>query len=377
MRFDAVAGQKEVKQGLIRMWQSGRMPHALLLLGREGTGGLPLALAFAQYVLCENKAAEDSCGICANCQKVIRLEHADLHLNFPVYRLNSGKPALSLDFIKEFRQFVLENPYGTTFEWMQFIEAENKQANMSADDCRKIIDALNFKSYEGGMKIQIIWRPEYLGKEGNILLKLIEEPPADTLILFVAESEEEILPTILSRTQLVRLRPIPAQDIADALIRKAGAEARQAAQIGQMADGSYTEALQLMAHMENDLLPSVRSWFNVIFTNNGIGIVQFSEEWSKAGREKIRNLFSYTLHLLEGAVRVSYLPQAITAYPAEEGQFIQRLASRRLSLDSLQKMMELINDASYYIERNAHTKSVLLSCCIKLKDATGAVPARP
>lgn len=373
MRFDAVAGQMEVKQGLIRMWQSGRMPHAILLLGREGTGGLPLSLAFAQYVLCENKGPEDSCGSCPNCQKVARLEHADLHLTFPSIKAKADKPARSSFFLKEFRQFVRETPYGTTFEWLQFIEAENKQGNITADDCREVIEALNFKSYEGGKKIQIIWRPEYLGKEGNILLKLIEEPPPDTLILFVAESEEEILATILSRTQLVRLRPIPAKEIADALVQRENADPRQAAQIGQMADGSFTEALNLMGQMENDLLPSVRNWFNAIFTNNGMGMVQFSDEWSKAGREGIRNLFGYTLHLLEGAVRAAYLPNATANYPAEEGQFIQRLASRKLSVESLNKMMELINDASFHIERNAHTKSVLLSCSIKLKDATKGV----
>jgi DNA polymerase-3 subunit delta' len=142
-----------------------------------------------------------------------------------------------------------------------------------------------------------------------------------------------------------------------------------------MADGSFTEALRLLEHVENDQLPALRNWFNAIFTNNGIGLVAFADEWSKAGREGIRNLFGYTLHLLEGAVRATYLPNAISTYPAEEGQFIQRLAARKLSIESLKKMMEVITDASYHIERNAHTKSVILACCLKMKDAAKGVPA--
>jgi len=367
MRFTDVAGQTAAKKALIQMWQGGRMPHALLLLGREGTGGLALALAFAQYVLCERKEDADSCGLCANCQKTQRLEHADLHLSFPSFRPKPEKPAKSSNFIREFREFVRETPYGTTFDWLQFIHAENKQGNISADECRDIIDQLNFKSYEGGRKIQVMWRPEYLGKEGNILLKLIEEPPADTLILFVAEASEDILATILSRTQLVRLTPIHAADIAAALVAKGLADPRKAAQIGQIADGSFTEAIRLLLHLENDLLPAVRNWFNSIFTNNGIGLVQFSEEWAKAGREGIRNLMAYTLTLLEGALRTAYLPDGAASFAPEEAQFVRKLATRGLPVEVMKRMIEALTDAAYHIERNAHSKSVLLACSISLR----------
>lgn len=369
MRFTDVAGQAAAKKGLIRMWQSGRMPHALLLLGREGTGGLPLALAFAQYVLCQAKGAADSCGECANCQKVERLEHADLHLSFPVIKPKPDKPAKSSYFMREFRQAVRQTPYMTTYDWLQVIDAENKQGNISAEECREIIDGLNLKSYEGNTKIQVIWRPEYLGKEGNILLKLIEEPPANTLILFVAEHAEDILATILSRTQLVRLTPVPPADIAATLTARGLADARQAAQIGHIADGSFGEALNLVQQLEHDLLPAVRGWFNAVFTNNGIGLVQFTDEWSKEGREGIRNLITYTLTLLESTVRTMHLPDAATSLAPEEGTFVRRLAARKLPVERISRMIDALTDAAYHIERNAHSKSVLLALSICLRKA--------
>jgi DNA polymerase-3 subunit delta' len=369
MLFKQVTGQQAAKKGLLQMTQSGRMAHATMFLGREGTGGLPLALAFAQYALCSNRGETDSCGECPNCRKVQRLEHADLHLSFPSIRAKSDKPARSANFIKEFRAFVKETPYGTTFDWLQGIGAENKQGNITAEECREIIDTLSLKSYEGGTKILLMWRPEYLGKEGNILLKLIEEPPADTLIIFVAEQEEDILATIRSRTQTVRLTPIPPSEIASSLVHANLADPRRAQQIGQIADGSYTEALRLLDHVENDLLPAVRNWFNAIFTNNGAGMVAFSEEWSKAGREGIRNLIGFTLSLLEASLRVAYLPEAAASLAPDEGQFATRLAGRRLSPQTLQSMIEALTEAGMFIERNAHSKSVLTALSLKMKDA--------
>lgn len=366
MQFRNVVGQQSVKRGLLTMWQSGHFPHALLLAGHEGTGGLPMALALAQYIFCENKQGDDSCGKCAGCSKVTRLEHADLHLTYPTISPKPGTKAMSRYFIQEFREFVAQTPYGTSYDWLQFINAENKQGNITAEECREMIDGLNLKSYEGGKKIQIIWRPEYLGKEGNILLKLIEEPPADTIMIFVAESTEDILPTILSRTQIVRLPPVNVQDITNALINRGQADEKKAAQVAYMADGSYTEALRLLRNAENDLFPDVRNWFNALFTNNGIGIAKFSEDWSKAGREQQKNFLHYIIQLLEQTIRVRYLPQHPPALPQEEAQFVQKLAGMPLSLDTLNTMVKEIGKTMYFIERNAHSKTQLHTLSIKL-----------
>jgi DNA polymerase-3 subunit delta' len=366
MLFAQVVGQEAAKQGLLGMLRSNHLPHALLLVGPEGCGGLPLALALARYIFCENPSDDDACGVCAGCRKAERLEHADLHISFPSIAPKPGAKAMSRHFIQEFREFVAQTPYGTTFEWLQFINAENKQGNITAEECREIIDTLNLKSYEGGKKIQIIWRPEYLGKEGNILLKLIEEPPADTLLILVAERTEDILPTIRSRTQLVRLPPLPAADIAAALVARGLADERKAIQIGHLANGSFTEALRVLQHAGHDLFPHVRNWFNGLFTNNGITLTQFVEEWSKAGREQQKHFLQYVIQLLEQALRTSYLPQVPPPLPPEEAQFVQRLASLGLSHEKLERMVARISDTIFYIERNAHSKTQLLALSIRL-----------
>lgn len=349
------------------MWQSDHFPHALLLAGPEGTGGLSLGLALAQYIFCENKKNDDSCGECPSCNRVARLEHADLHISFPTIPPKPGTKAMSRHFIQDFREFVSQSPYGTTYDWLQFINAENKQGNITAEECREIIEALNLKSYEGGKKVQLIWRPEYLGKEGNILLKLIEEPPADTILILIAESTEDILATILSRTQLVRLAPINAQDIADGLESRSMAEAKKALQIGHIANGSFTEALRLVRHAENDLFPELRQLFNVIFTNNGLGITKFADTWSKAGREQQKNFLHYVIQLLEQAIRARYIPGGAIALPKEEAEFAQKLAGMTIGHEALAGMVETITDTIYYIERNAHSKTQLHAMCIRMQ----------
>lgn len=366
MLFKNVVGQQAAKAGLMKMWHNNVFPHALLLVGGEGTGTLPMALALAQYIFCENKSATDSCGKCPGCSKSAKLEHADLHISFPSIPPKPGTKAMSRYYIQEFREFISQSPYGTTYDWLQHINAENKQGNITAEECREIIDQLNLKSYEGGKKVMLMWRPEYLGKEGNILLKLIEEPPKDTIMIFVAENMEDILPTILSRTQTVRLAPIAAADIAESLSTRSITDPTRAAQVAHIAQGSYTEALRLVRHADNDLFPEVRQLFNVLFTNNGLGIAKFAEDWSKSGREQQKNLLHYIIQLLEQTIRVRYRPDAPIALPEAEAQFVQKLATTKISFEGFGLMTGALSDTIFYIERNAHSKTQLHALGIRL-----------
>ncbi len=367
MLFSNVVGEQGAKNGLLNMWHNGNMPHAMLIAGAEGTGGLPMALALAQYIFCTNKTETDACGHCAACHKTAKLEHADLHMSFPTIPPKPGTKAMSRHYIKEFRAYIHQTPYGTTFDWLQYINAENKQGNITAEECREIIDTLNLKSYEGGKKVQVIWRPEYLGKEGNILLKLIEEPPADTIMILVAENIEDILATILSRTQLIRLAPINPTDIANALMANGMADTRRAAQVAHLANGSYTEALRIVKHAENDLFPDVKNWFNSLFTNNGILIAKFAEDGSKTGREQLKNMLQYVVQLLEQTMRVRYMPGVPPTLAEEESRFATRLAGMNISFEALGKMVEAITDTIFYIERNAHSKTQLHVLSIRLQ----------
>src|SRR6478735_7346725 len=232
MLFKDVIGQQEVKQQLLEMVQHNRLSHALLFLGKEGSGVLPLATAFAQYVsLLPNKNSEASLfgepveiklpsspdeadtwmQKQSSFSKAEQLVHPDIHFSYPVVTKKSGTPPISTDYITEWREFIRQLPYGNIYDWLQFIDAENKQGNITANECNDIIRKLNLKSFESGYKILLMWMPEYLGNEGNKLLKLIEEPPPDTLFILVAENESLILQTILSRTQLVKIPALTHQ----------------------------------------------------------------------------------------------------------------------------------------------------------------------
>jgi len=368
MLFQQVVGQKAAKEGILNMWHQAHFPHALLVLGGEGLGGLPMALALAQFVFCTQKKDNDACGVCAGCSKVQRLEHADLHLSFPTIPPKPGTKAMSRHYMAEFRDFVKQTPYGTTFEWLQYINAENKQGNITAEECREIIDSLNLKSFEGGKKLMVIWRPEYLGKEGNILLKLIEEPPADTILILVAEDIEDILPTILSRTQTVRLAPIPAAEIAQALVDRSHIAPNKAAQLAHIANGSFAEALRLVQQQGNDLFPEVKQWFNALFTNNGLGITRFAEEWSKVGREQQKNFLQYVVQLLQQTLNAQYITGFVPALSAEEADFVQKLAKMKaMTLPNLQDMVKVLTDTIYYIERNAHSRTQLHTLSIRMQ----------
>ena len=367
MLFKDVVGQQSAKEGLMKMWHNNVFPHALLLVGNEGTGGLPMGLALSQFIFCTEKTENDSCGHCVNCRKVSRLEHADVHMSFPTIPPKPGSKGMSKLYIQEFREFIQQSPYGTTYEWLQHINAENKQGNIVAEECREIIDTLNLKSYEGGRKVQIIWRPEYLRKEGNILLKLIEEPPHDTTIIFIAEDLEDILPTILSRTQSVKLAPLHPKDIAEALTFRSVTDPTRAAQIAHIAMGSYTEALRLANHTDNDLFPGVKDIFNSIFTNNGIALTKFADEWSKAGREQQKNFLHYIIQLLEQAIRARYTPDMPLSLPEAEAQFVRKLAATKTTFDAFDKMIGTITDTMFYIERNAHSKTQLLAMAVRMQ----------
>lgn len=349
------------------MWKNNTFPHALLITGAEGTGGLPMAIAVAQYVFCENKTETDSCGKCAGCSKVARLEHADLHLSFPTISPKSGTKPHSNLYMQEFREFFRQTPYGTTYDWLQFINAENKQGNITAEECRDIIESIYLKSYEGGHKILIMWRPEYLRNEGNILLKLIEEPPKDTIMILVAEKREQVIATILSRTQEVRLVPLAATDISAALVERNGTEPAAAMQVAHMANGSYTEALRLLRENENDLFPHLRQMFNIIFTNNGTGISSFADAWSKNGREQQKNFLQYVLQMIEHAIKLKYAPTARVPLIDAEAEFVGKLAESKLTPEKFLKMTKRISDAIYFIERNAHGKTQFHALLIEMR----------
>lgn len=362
--FKDVIGQAAVKQHLIELVHGNRLSHALLVLGQEGSGALPMALAFAQYVVCEQPGENDACGVCPTCVKTQRLMHPDIHYSYPVIPKKAGDKPVSTDYGAEWREFVAQYPYGNAYDWLQFIGAENKQGNITAQECNDIIHKLNLKSFESGYKVLIMWMPEYLGNEGNKLLKLIEEPPANTLFLLVAENESLILQTILSRTQLIKL-PLPeTADIERALIERAGVAAEQARQIAVLSEGNYHEALQLVRHAEDDWQGVLRDWLNAILKNGPIAQVKWIEEIGKSGRERQKQFLRYFNHLLEQAIRLRYIGDGLPV-PEGERDFALRL-NKIADIGQQRAIIEELDRAAYYIERNAHAKMLFHALTIKL-----------
>jgi DNA polymerase-3 subunit delta' len=394
MSFSQVIGQAPVKENLVELIRFNRLSHALLFLGHEGSGALPMALAFAQYVVCEKvngKGAPapgpslfgeepapaastspaaavtqtDACGICPSCVKAAKLIHPDIHFSYPVIPRKAGDKPISTDYGSEWREFVGQYPYGNAYDWLQFIGAENKQGNITANECNDIIHKLSLKSFESGYKILLMWMPEYLGNEGNKLLKLIEEPPPDTLFLLVAENESLILPTILSRTQLVKI-PLPeTTDIEQALVQRAGVGAEQARQIAVLCEGNYHEALQLLRHAEDDWQGVLREWLNAILKTGPVAQVKWIEEISKSGRERQKQFLRYFNHLLEQAVRLRYIDVALLPIPDSEKDIAGRL-NKIADIAQQKAIIEELDKAAYYIERNANAKMLFHALTIKL-----------
>jgi DNA polymerase-3 subunit delta' len=390
MLFKNVIGQADVKLHLVNMVQQNRISHALLFLGKEGSGALSLAIALAQYVVCEKvnrkQVAEagpslfgdeptaspsvttplpDSCGECPSCQKMQQLMHPDIHFSYPVVPRKSGDKPLSSDYISEWREFISKYPYGNVYDWLQFIGAENKQGNITAYECNDIIRKLSLKSFESGFKILVMWMPEYLGNEGNKLLKLIEEPPPNTLFILVAENESLILQTILSRTQLVKIPALTETDITGALVSKANLAEEQARQIALIAEGNYREALQLMQHADEDWQSLLREWLNAILKNGPISQVKWIDDISKLGREKQKQFLRYFNHLLEQAIRLQAMGANNLHLGGNDLDFAGRL-NKIASFTQQEAIIEELDKATYYIERNANAKMLFHALTIKL-----------
>jgi DNA polymerase III subunit delta' len=369
MLFQEVIGQTEVKGHLQEMVNNNRISHALLFLGKEGSGALPLAIAFAQYIVCQqvkaNPGALDSCGICPPCVKAKRLMHPDIHYSYPVIPKKSGDKPVSTDYASEWREFIGQYPYGNVYDWLQFIGAENKQGNITAQECNDINKKLSLKSFESEFKLLILWMPEYLGNEGNKLLKLIEEPPPNTLFILVAENESLILPTILSRTQLVKIPVITNKELAEALTARAGVALEQAQQIAPLAEGNYREALQMIRHAEEDWQSLLREWLNAILKTGPIAQVKWVEEISKLGREKQKQFLRYFNHLLEQAIRTRILEDKQLPLAANEQDFAERL-NKIAGFSQQEAIIEELDKATYYIERNANAKMLFHALTIRL-----------
>ncbi len=392
MVFNDIIGQNRTKSFLLQLAQSERIPHALLFLGPTGSGNLALAVAFAQLLQCENfgktkkeqreslfaegepitnnqqpatsnqqPATEGACGICPACRKAAQFAHPDIHFSFP----SVGPNAVSTNFLKEWRTFLSENPYADVNTWLQRLGAENKQGNITKDECNAIIKKLSLKAFEGRYKILVMWLPEYLGKEGNRLLKLIEEPPEQTIFLLAAENQDAILNTILSRCQLVKTDLLSDEEVEKGLMEKRSLHADRARQIAFLAGGDFGAALTVADYPENDDARLLLDWLRKCWRGNAVELVRWTEEFAKLGRENQKQFLHYGLHFLREMMTLIATGNPNLRLRPDELSTAQNMA-KVLDFEKIGRLVSLFNDNVYYIERNANPKILFLDTSIQM-----------
>jgi DNA polymerase-3 subunit delta' len=387
MPFEQVIGQQAVIHQLVEMVEHNRLSHALLFSGREGSGALALAVAFGQFLVCQPTPAPEVPdlfgGVSAissgpsylSPEEVIHTEvwhrasqyiHPDLHFSFPTVTLKSGDKPKSSMFMDKWRVFLKENMYGNVFDWLEEIEAGNKQGKITGEECDDLLHRMSLKSYESAYKVVVMWAPELLGKEGNKLLKLIEEPPPQTIFLLVTEDEQQVLPTILSRCQLVQVPPLDHASLAKALIEQHNIGEDQANRIAALASGNYREAKQLLKHTEDDWQGLLKDWLNATLKGGPVAQVDFIElALSKLGREKQKQFLKYFIHLIEQALRLRLLGENQVIMTESELVFASRL-NKITGPSQQQALMQELNDAVYYVERNGNGKIIFQALTIKI-----------
>jgi DNA polymerase-3 subunit delta' len=364
MQFKEIIGQESAKQQLIQTVVENRVSHAQLFLSSEGSGALPLAIAYAQYINCQNRSENDSCGECSSCRKYEKYIHPDLHFSYPFFASKDVK--IATDALEEWRNMLLTDPYFDLDIWRSKLSAENKQANINIAECHDIIKKLSYKAFEAETKVLIMWLPEFLDREGNALLKIIEEPPANTLFILVAQNQEQILSTILSRTQIVKIPKLPASDIEDYLIEKAQLPKHQAEEFSFLADGNLIEAKALLNDTPNNNAGYFTEWLRMGFGNKVPAMIAFTETAASWGRENQKNFLKYGINFLRECSLLLSGAEDLVKLPHQTLEIAVKLSTNVLDLAMVEALINELEQAHYHIERNANPKILFLDVSLQI-----------
>jgi len=374
MDFSKIIGQKHLKSHLLKTAVKGRVPHAQLFVGVNGSGLLPMAPAYAKELLCNTfEKHSPEYEACSN--RIDKLVHPDLHFIYPVNTNDRiKKNPVSSHFIDDWRSFVLKNPYGSLFDWFQELGIENKQGNISVNDAEEIGKKLALKSYEGGYKVMIIWMAEKMNIAcANKLLKLIEEPPEKTVFILIAEDEEQIISTIRSRCQILHFPPLAVEHIKNALIKNYDLEIAVATKIALQSNGNYNKACDLVYQDSEDLqfeewfIFWIRSAFKAKGNKNAIhDLISWSEEIARTGRETQKQFLHFCIDFFRQALLLNYgADQLVYIEPKSKSFKLDNFAPFVNHLNILE-INEELQDAIYHIERNGNSKIILTDLSIKL-----------
>lgn len=372
MKFSDVIGQEEARERLVGMVAEGRLPHALMLCGPEGSGKMALALAFATYLLCErHDGAGDACGECLQCKMAGKWEHPDLHFTFPTIKLPTMGPdhkPVSDDFATQWRQMLAAGPYFTMNQWMEMMGGENQQAIITAGESDELSRKLSLKSSQGGYKVSVIWLPERMNQEcANKLLKLIEEPPSMTVFIMVSEEPDKLLDTIRSRTQRIDIKRTDNESIKRALVELRGIGDDTAQRIARMANGNWIKATEALdADNENELfLDLFQQLMRLAYMRNVKELKRWSEALQPLGREKQKRFLSYFLRLVRENFMYNFQRPELTYMTKREEDFARNFA-RYVNEANVLQMSDLANRAIRDIGQNANAKIVFFDMAMRM-----------
>jgi DNA polymerase-3 subunit delta' len=375
MQFSEILGQEYIKIHLTKSALLGRIPHAQLFIGPEGCGTLAMAIAYSQFVLCnnldhENTGGNDSCNL-----KFKSLSHPDLHFVYPnVTNEDIKSKPKSADFIVEWREFVSQNPYGSLFDWYKHLGVQNKQGEIRVDDAQDILKSLALKSYEGGYKIMIVWMADKMNiAASNKLLKLLEEPTEKTLFLLISENEEDIIQTIRSRCQVLYFGALPEKTIAETLILRENLDPKTATKIAHQAQGNYNKALHLL-HEDSEDFPFEKwfvDWVRAAFRAKGnataiLDLISWSEEIASLGREAQKKFLNYCIDMFRQAMLLNYQTEKLVYMEPTVEKFKLENFAPFVNGNNINAIFSELSDAIYHIERNGNAKIILTDLSIKL-----------
>ncbi|WP_055436199.1 ATP-binding protein [Lacinutrix algicola] len=375
MLFNEIIGQTHIKKHLTTSVDNGRVPHAQLFIGPEGSGTLPMAIAYAQYILCSNTEGENSNGNAACNLKFNNFSHPDLHFAFPVTTNDKIKRhPVSSHFLTEWRDLLTKQPYGNLFDWYKQLGVDNKQGQIGVDEAQDIIKSLALKSYEGGYKVMLIWMADKMNTAAaNKLLKLIEEPPNKTVFILIAEEEEQIINTIRSRCQLLHFPPLAEIDIKNALIKNYNLNEAVATKLAHQANGNYNKACDLVYNDTEDT--QFEDWFifwiRAAFKAKGNkaaihDLIKWSEDIAKTGRETQKHFLNFCLDFFRQALLLNYNAEALVYMEIKNEKFKLENFAPFVHNNNILDISNELQDAIYHIERNGNSKIILTDLSIKL-----------
>ena len=372
MKRKEVIGQEEVWQRLITMVREDRLPHAIMLCGPQGCGKMALALAFASYMLCQNRDGHnEACGECKQCKMLEKWGHPDLLFSYPTIKtpaMGSEHKPVSEDFAEEWRNMISRSPYFNIEQWMTEIGAENQQAIITAGESDELNRKLSLKSSQGGYKVSVIWLPERMNIEcANKILKLIEEPPSHTVFIMVSENPDNLLETIRSRVQRIDVKKTDNESIQKALVSKYGITEDDAMRVARLANGDWLTAVgELTADSENkDFLADFQSLMRLAYQRNVRELKRWSDNINSYGREKQKRFLTYFLRLIRESFMYNFQQPDLSYLTSQEEAFTANFA-RFVNENNILQINELANKAIRDISQNANGKIVFFDMALQM-----------